>query len=86
MPPVAAPLAVELYRAALAAGAHPYANVELERLAEILRRRKGATSSSSSSRRSRARRSRGVDAIVTVWSEANTRALTRVRPGARTSG
>jgi aminopeptidase len=36
VPPVAAPLAVELYRAALAAGAHPYANVEPEQLSEIL--------------------------------------------------
>jgi aminopeptidase len=36
VPPVAAPLAVELYRATLAAGGHPYANVELEQLPELL--------------------------------------------------
>src|SRR5262249_11260852 len=35
-PPVAAPLAVELYRAALAVGAHPYIDLELERLPELL--------------------------------------------------
>jgi len=36
VPPVGAPLAVELYRAALAAGGHPYANVEPEQLQQIL--------------------------------------------------
>ena len=35
-PPVAAPLAIEIYRAALAAGAHPYVDLQLERLPELL--------------------------------------------------
>ena len=35
-PPVAEPLAVEVYRAALAAGAHPYVDLQLERLPELL--------------------------------------------------
>jgi aminopeptidase len=35
-PSVSVPLAEELYRAALRAGAYPYANVELESLPEIL--------------------------------------------------
>ena len=35
-PPVSAPLAIEIYRAALAAGAHPYVDLQLERLPELL--------------------------------------------------
>ena len=55
-PPVAEPLAIEVYRAALAAGAHPYVDLQLERLPELLLVR-AATSSWSSSRRSQRPRS-----------------------------
>jgi aminopeptidase len=79
VPPVAAPLGVELYRAALAAGGHPYANVELEQLPEILVK-KGNDDQLEFLSPIAAAEIEFVDAIVTIWSESNTRALTRVRP------
>jgi aminopeptidase len=78
-PPVAEPLAVELYRAALAAGAHPYVDVELERLPELLLAEGSDEQLGFVSPIARAELET-VDAIVTVWSESNTRALTRVDP------
>jgi aminopeptidase len=78
-PPVAAPLAVELYRAALRAGAHPYANVELERLPELMLAESSAEQLDFVSPIARAEMER-VDAIVSVWSQSNTRALTRADP------
>jgi aminopeptidase len=79
VPPVAAPLAVELYRAALRAGGHPYANVELEQLAEILVK-KGNDDQLEFLSPIAAAEIEFVDAIVTVWAESNTRALSRVPP------
>ena len=78
-PPVAAPLAVELYRAALAAGAHPYVNVELERLPELLLAQGSDEQIDFVSPVAKAELE-AVDAIVTVWSESNTRALSRADP------
>jgi aminopeptidase len=75
--PVAAPLAVELYRAALRAGGHPYANVELEQLPEILVK-KGNDEQLEFLSPIAASEIEFVDAIVTVWAESNTRALSRV--------
>jgi aminopeptidase len=77
VPPVAAQLAVELYRAALAAGAHGYADVELERLAELLVKEGNDEQLDFVSPIALAEIEL-IDASVTVWSESNTRALTRV--------
>ncbi len=79
VPPVAAPLAVELYRAALRAGGHPFANVELEQLPEILMK-KGSDDQLEFLSPIAAAEIEFVDAIVTVWAESNTRALSRVPP------
>jgi aminopeptidase len=79
-PPVAAPLALELYRAALAAGAHPYVNVELERLPELLLKEGNDEQLEFVSPIAEAELER-VDAIVTVWAESNTRALSSAEPG-----
>jgi len=79
VPPVAAPLAVELYRAALRAGGHSYANVELEQLPEILVK-KGNDDQLEFLSPIAAAEIEFVDAIVTVWAESNTRALSRVPP------
>jgi aminopeptidase len=73
-PPVGSPLAVELFRAALAAGAHPYANVEPERLPELLVSEGGDEQLDFVSPIA-LREIDLVDAIVTIWSESNTRAL-----------
>jgi aminopeptidase len=78
-PPVAAPLAVEIYRAALAVGAHPYVNVELERLPELMLAGASEEQLDFVSPIARAEVDL-LDAIVTVWSESNTRALTRADP------
>jgi aminopeptidase len=79
VPPVAAPLAIELYRAALAAGGHPYASVELEQLPELLVK-KGNDEQLEFLSPIAAAEIEFVDAIVTIWSESNTRALSRVPP------
>jgi aminopeptidase len=74
-----APLAIELYRAALRQGAFPYVNMELEPLRELLLREgEGAqldfippTAEDEVDR---------IDAIATVWSESNTRSLGETAP------
>jgi aminopeptidase len=78
-PPVAAPLAVEIYRAALAAGAHPYVDLQLERLPELLLAEANEEQLAFVSPIAKAELEL-VDAIVTIWSESNTRALTHVDP------
>jgi aminopeptidase len=77
--PVAAPLATELYRAALAVGAHPYVN-ELERLPELILA-EGTEEQLDHVSPIATAELELVDAIVTVWSESNTRALSRADPG-----
>jgi aminopeptidase len=79
-PPVAAPLATELYRAALAAGAKPYVNVELERLAGVMLA-EGSDEQLDFVSPIGAFEVDTVDAIVTIWAESNTRALTHADPG-----
>jgi len=78
-PPVGAPFTAELYRAALAAGAHPYAGVELEGLSEILVKQ-GNDEQLDFVSPIAAAEIETVDAIVTLWAESNTRALTNVPP------
>jgi aminopeptidase len=76
---VAAPLAVEVYRAALAAGAHPYVDLQLERLPELLLAEANDEQLDYVSPIAKAEVEL-VDAIVTIWSESNTRALTHADP------
>jgi aminopeptidase len=78
----AAPLVLELQRAALARGAHAYGNIALEGLAEIL-----VTEGSKEQREFVSdlalREVDRLDAEVTIWSEINTRAFSRSDPEAR---
>ena len=73
---VAAPLAVELYRAALRAGAHPYTNLTLDGLAEILVT-KGSDEQIEFISPVKWHEIESIDALVTIWSEVNTRSFTR---------
>jgi aminopeptidase len=77
--PLGAPLAVELYRAALRAGAHPYVNVELERLPELLAKEGNDEQIDFVSPIAKAELEL-VDAVVSIWAESNTRALSNVPP------
>jgi aminopeptidase len=79
VPPTGAPLALELYRAALQVGAHPYAGVEPERLPEILLKEGSDEQLDFVSPVAEAEVEL-VDATVTIWAESNTRALSRVPP------
>ena len=78
-PQAGVPLAMELYRAALRAGAFPYANVELEELPEILVR-EGSDEQLDFVPPAAVGEVDLVDAIVTIWAEGNTRALTGAQP------
>jgi aminopeptidase len=73
------PLAIELYRAGLRAGALPYANVELEQLPEILVR-DGSEEQLEFIPPAALGEIELVDAIATIWAEGNTRALTSADP------
>jgi aminopeptidase len=76
---VGAPLMLALYRAALRAGARPYANVQLDGLVEILLER-GSDEQLAYLSPLQWHEVETIDALVTVWSEVNTRNLTRVDP------
>jgi aminopeptidase len=78
-PYVGVPLAVELYRAGLEAGALPYANVELEQLPEVLVR-EGSDEQLDFVPPGAIGEIELVDAISTIWAESNTRALTGAQP------
>ena len=71
---VAAPLAVALYRAALAAGAHPYTNLTLDGLQELLVAN-GTEDQLAYLSPSQWREVEAIDAQVTIWSETNTRSF-----------
>jgi aminopeptidase len=75
--PIGAPLAVELYRAALGSGAHPYVNVEPERLPELLAK-EGNNEQLEFVSPIATTEIELVDALVSVWAESNTRALSNV--------
>jgi aminopeptidase len=77
--PAGEPLAVELYRAALGVGAHPYVNLELERLPELMLAEASEEQLDFVSPIAKAE-IEVVDAIVTIWAESNTRALSRADP------
>jgi aminopeptidase len=76
-PVVATPLIAALHRAALRAGAHPYANVQLEGIEElkIVEASDAQLEFISPIDWDEIER---LDAVVTIWSESNTRALTRL--------
>jgi len=73
------PLAVELYRAALRAGAYAYVQVELEGLAELLIKEGSGDQFDFVPPAAEAEVDL-IDAIVTIWSEVNTRALGEAPP------
>jgi aminopeptidase len=78
----AAPLILELQRAAIRRGAHAYANVALEGLSELLvaegnRAQREFVSDLALREVDR------LDAEVTIWSEANTKSFSRADPEAR---
>ncbi|MGH3033179.1 MAG: aminopeptidase [Gaiellaceae bacterium] len=76
---VAQPFALALYRSSLAAGAHPYTNLSVSGLLEILLAHgsKDQVEYVSPLQWEEVER---LDAMVTIWSEANTRSLSRVDP------
>ena len=73
------PLALELYRAGLRAGALPYVNVELEELPEILIR-EGSEEQLEFVPPAAIGEVDMIDAIATIWAEGNTRGLTGAQP------
>jgi aminopeptidase len=77
---VAAPFALALYRAALRSGAHPYTNVQISGLLELLLAH-GSREQLEYISPLQWDEIERIDALVTVWSEVNTRALSRVDPG-----
>jgi aminopeptidase len=76
---VAAPLGLALYHGALRVGAHPYANIGLAGLLEALLRDASDEQLTYISPL-QWEEIEGLDALVTIWSEVNTRALSRVPP------
>jgi aminopeptidase len=79
-PEVAAPLGLALYRAALAAGAFPYANLTVDGLLEILLD-EGSEEQLAYVSPLQWHEIETIDALATIWSETNTRSLSRVDPG-----
>jgi aminopeptidase len=79
-PDAASPLGLALYRAALAAGAFPYTNVSVDGLLEILLEEASEEQLAYVSPL-QWHEIETIDALATVWSEANTRSLSRVDPG-----
>jgi aminopeptidase len=76
---VGQPLALAVYRAALRAGAHPYTNVGLSGLVELLLQH-GSKEQREFISPIQRQEVDTVDAIVTIWSEANTRSLSGIDP------
>jgi aminopeptidase len=76
---VAAPLAVSLYRAALAAGAHPYTNLTLDGLTGLLVEH-GSDAQLEYISPVQRREVDTLDALVTIWADRNTRSLSRADP------
>ena len=77
VPPVGAPLAVELYRAALAAGGASVRERRARAAAGDAARRRGSDEQLEVLSPIATAEVEFVDAIVTIWSESNTRALSR---------
>jgi aminopeptidase len=77
---VAQPLALALYRSALQAGGHPYTNLGLSGLVEVLLEH-GSEEQRGFISAVQRQEVETIDALVTIWSEVNTRSLSRVDPG-----
>ena len=77
---VAAPLTLALYRSAIRAGAHPYTGLGLEGTLELLLEH-GSPEQLEHIAPQQWEEIEELHAIATIWSESNTRALTRVEPG-----
>jgi aminopeptidase len=78
-PDVASPLGLALYRAALGAGAYPYANVSVDGLLEILLEH-GSEEQLTYVSPVQWHEIDTIDALATIWSETNTKSLSRVEP------
>ena len=76
----ASPLALALYKEALRAGAFPYPHVMVEGILELLLEH-GSDEQLDFVSPLQWHEIETIDALITVWSEANTRSLTRVNPG-----
>jgi aminopeptidase len=74
---VAAPLAVALYRSAILAGAHPYTNLTLDGLAELLVA-EGSDEQIEYLSPVQWREVEEIDAVITIWSQTNTRSANRL--------
>ena len=79
-PDVGAPLALELYRTALAAGGFPYATLSVDGLLEILLEA-GSDEQLTYVSPLQWHENETVDALATIWAESNTRSLSRVDSG-----
>jgi aminopeptidase len=75
----ARPLVLALYRSALARGAHPYVNAKLDGIDGILLG-EGSDEQIEFVSSVEWAEVEALDALVTIWSEENTRALTQVNP------
>jgi aminopeptidase len=78
-PEVASPLVLALYRAGLAAGAFPYATISVDGLLEILLEN-GSDEQITHVSPVQMHEIDTIDALATIWSETNTRSLSRVDP------
>jgi aminopeptidase len=76
---VAAPLALALHRAALAAGAHPYANITLDGLTGLLVEH-GSDAQLAYISPVQWQEIDRLDALVTIWADRNTRSMSRADP------
>jgi aminopeptidase len=79
-PEAASPLALALYRAALAAGAFPYTNLTVDGLLEILVDQ-GSEEQLAYVSTVQWHEIETIDALATIWSDTNTRSLSRLDPG-----
>ena len=77
---VASPLALAVFRASLAAGAHPYVNLTLEGLTELLVE-DGSEDQLTYISPVQWREIETIDALLTIWAETNTRSFTRADAG-----
>lgn len=78
-PTPAAPLLVELYRATLAAGGHPFVRMAPEALAEIFYKQ-GSDEQLKFVNPITAFETEKIDCSISIWAEENTRALTNCDP------
>jgi aminopeptidase len=79
-PDIAAPLALELYRASLAAGGLPFTNQSVDGLLEILLEQ-GTEEQVAYVSPLQWYEIETIDALATIWSETNTRSLSRLDTG-----